>query len=269
MALVVGVAALVGATPASAQYGAQFQPQDRRAVGERYHFEIGGDFWNPTPDVSVSSESLGIGGSDISLVNDFGVEKKRFRQLNIVLRPAKKHKFRLDFTPIHYSVSDTLISRTIIFNGIAYNVGLPVSLDFKWNAYHFSYEYDFIYRERGFLGFMLQAKYTDVQIDLDAIIGHEFASAKAPIPAIGFIGRGYPLANLGVTFEVSGITVPQSLKKDWDAKYVEYKLYATFNFTNVGGVQFGYRSIDVTYLFDQDSGHFALKGPYFGGVVRF
>jgi hypothetical protein len=266
-ALAVTVAALLAAAPASAQYGRP--PQDPRAIGERYHFEISGDFWNPSPLVGISSESLGIPGSDIDLVKDFGIQKRKFKQLNIVVRPAKKHKFRFDFTPIRYSAEDAVVNRRIVFNGIAYNIGLPVTMNFKWNAYHFSYEYDFVYREKGFVGFMLQAKYTDVEVDLDALIGHEYARARAPIPAIGGIGRFYPLRNLGITFEVSGISFPQSLSDKWEAKYVEYSLYGTYNFGNAGGVQIGYRNIDVNYQFDLDSGDFNLKGPYFGGVLRF
>jgi len=268
-ALAVTVAVLLAASPAAAQYGVPPQRPDRRAIGERYHVEISGDFWSPSPLVGISSESLGIPGSDIDLVQDFGVQKRKFKQLNIVVRPAKKHKFRFDFTPIRYSAENAIVSRRLVFNGIAYNIGVPVTMDFKWNAYHFSYEYDFLYREQGFVGFMLQAKYTDVQVNLDALGAQEYARARAPVPAIGGIGRFYPHPNVGITFEVSGISFPQSLSERWDAKYVEYSLYGTINFGNAGGVQIGYRSIDVSYQFDLDSGNFNLKGPYFGGVVRF
>ena len=41
------------------------------------------------------------------------------------------------------------------------------------------------------------------------------------------------------------------------------------NFTNNFGVQVGYRSIDVMYKVDEDTGDFTLKGLYLMGVVRF
>ena len=47
-------------------------------------------FWNADPDLIISSESLGIPGDDIDLVNDLGIEDKRLREFRLVLRPATK-----------------------------------------------------------------------------------------------------------------------------------------------------------------------------------
>ena len=46
-------------------------------------------------------------------------------------------------------------------------VTLPVATDLKWKAYRFGYEWDFVYRDRGFVGVVLEAKYTDVEDDAD------------------------------------------------------------------------------------------------------
>ena len=94
------------AMPARAQY-APVQG-DQRSIGERYYVEVGADFWGPAPVGVVRSESLGIPGTDVDLVSDFGVTKRRFRQLQLFLRPAKKHKFRLVYTPIRYAADATL-----------------------------------------------------------------------------------------------------------------------------------------------------------------
>jgi len=134
------------AAPARAQYAPKGVSD--RATGETYHVEIGGYFWNPTPDISITSESLGIIGSRIDFVTDLGIEKARFRQVKVVLRPAKKHKFRFEYTPVSYHAAGTL-SRDLVFNGILYSIALPVTTDFQWNAYRFGYEWDFIYTDRG------------------------------------------------------------------------------------------------------------------------
>ncbi len=84
--------------PAEAQYAPI--GTSGRATGETYHVEIGGDLWNPTPDIVISSEALGIAGPRIDFVKRLGIEKTRFKQLKIVLRPATKHKFRFEYTPI-------------------------------------------------------------------------------------------------------------------------------------------------------------------------
>ena len=259
-------AVLLGSATARAQY-APVQA-DPRSVGERYHVEVGFDFWSPAPIGTFASESLGIPGTNVDLVTDFGVTKRRFRQLQLFVRPAKKHKFRLVYTPIRYA-ADATLTRDLIFNGILFPLSVPVSLDFKWNAWQFGYEYDFVYRERGFVGVIVEAKYTDVEASLDSIIGREYARAKAPVPAIGGIGRVYVAKNTAITFEVTGIQIPQSLAEDVDARYIEYNLYGTFNFTDNVGFRVGYRNLDVDYQIDLDSGNFQLKGWYFGGVARF
>lgn len=254
------------AAPAHAQYGAM-RASDR-ATGERYHFEIGVNFWNPTPDIVISSEALGIIGSDIDFVTDLGIEKARFRQLRAVLRPATKHKFRFEYTPISYEATSTL-TRDIVFNGILYPISLPVETDLKWRAYRFSYEWDFLYRNRGFLGLVLEAKYTDVETTLENVIDTQFVRARAPIPAIGIIGRGYILPNVSITGEFSGIRLPEGISEDYRARYYDFDLYGTINITNNVGVQVGYRSFDVYYLVDEDEGALTMKGMYFGGTVRF
>src|SRR5262249_40089413 len=83
--VVLCLSALGTANRAEAQYGAK--PHENRATGENYHVEVGAYFWNPTPDISITSESLGIIGSTIDFVNDLGIDKTRFKQLKIVGRP--------------------------------------------------------------------------------------------------------------------------------------------------------------------------------------
>ena len=53
------------------------------------------------------------------------------------------------------------------------------------------------------------------------------------------------------------------------AELYDFDIYGTVNFTDNFGVQAGYRSFDVFYRVDNDEGELRLKGPYFGGLVRF
>lgn len=254
------------AAPAHAQYGAS-RVSDR-ATGERYHFEVSANFWNPTPEIIITSEALGIPGSTIDFVGELGIEKTRFRQFRAVLRPATKHKLRFEYTPIRYEAIGNL-SRDIVFNGILYPITLPVETLLDWKAYRIGYEWDFIYRDRGFLGLVLEAKYTDVQTTLANVIDTQFVHARAPIPAIGIIGRGYLLPNVSITGEFTGFKLPEGIDEDYRARYFDFDIYGTINFTNNVGVQGGYRSFDVFYRVDDDEGALVLKGMYLGGVVRF
>ena len=237
------------------------------ATGETYHLEFSAGYWNPTPEVFITSESINIPGDEIDLVGDLGIAKKRFSDIRLVLRPGRKHKLRFSYIPIKYS-ADTILQRSFVFNGQRYNVGLPVQTELDWKAMRFGYEYDFIYRDRGFVGFILEAKYTDVKVSLASPLVFEFAEARAPIPAIGGIGRAYVLPNVSATFELTGFRLP-NFDEEYKAKYFDLDLYGTLNFTNNVGVQVGFRRLDISYVVDLDVGDLALKGPYFAGVVRF
>jgi hypothetical protein len=257
---------LLAAIPASAQYGANRGSE--RATGETYHVEVGGYFWNPTPEIFITSESLGIIGSRIDFIDDLGIEKKKLTQMRVVARPGTKHKFRFEYTPIKYDGQDVL-RRDLVFNGIRFPITVPVSTELIWRAYRFGYEWDFAYMPRGFVGMLLEAKYTDVQATLTASgIGSEFVHARAPIPAIGVIGRGYVMPNISITGEFSFFKLPD-VEEDYKGNYYDFDLYGTVNFTDNFGAQVGYRSFSVFYKIEEDEGDLKLKGLYFGGVVRF
>ena len=264
---VTAAAFLLWSVPAAAQYGAgSAQP----AVGDRYHIEAAAGWWNPQPEVVVSSESLGIPGSDIDLAADLGVEQKRIPDVRIVLRPATKHKFRFSYLPIKYS-AEAVVQREFVFNGQRYRIGLPVNTTADLTTYRFGYEYDFLYRSRGYLGVLLDVKYTNIDVQLDSPIGSEFTSQVAPIPTIGIVGRGYIVPNVSITGEVSFFKVPENLAEQLNAqgRYLDYDFYGTFNFNRNVGAQVGLRSIDVFYEQDLDSGALNFTGWYFGAVLRY
>lgn len=268
-AAAVTTSVLLTAAPALAQY----RPQtiSNPATGESYHIEFAAGFWNPTADVGIASESLGIPGTDINFKSDLGLTDQRVPQFRLVLRASKRNKFRFEFIPMNYTQSAKL-TRSIVFNGQRYDVGIPVSSTFDWKAWRFGYEFDLISRDRGYLGLVLDAKYTDVQATLTSPLTSEYAHAKAPIPAIGGILRVYPMSNVSVTAEITGASltwVPSSIRKDNAGHYADIDLYGTVNFTDYIGAQVGWRSLDLGYTVPPDNGTLKMKGLYFGAVVRY
>jgi hypothetical protein len=260
---------LVASGPAQAQY--KPRPMNDPATGERFHIEADAGFWSPSADVTVSSENFGIQGTTIDLKNDLGVTDQRFPALNLQLRPARSHHLRLQYIPIDYEGS-AQIRRDIVFNGIRYNVNTPVNTSFDWKVVRFGYQYDFIVTNRGFAGAILEAKYNDIHVELDSPFAQEFAHARAPIPAVGGIARVYVVPNISITGELTGVTdawVPESVKGNDRAHYVDLDIYGTINFTNNIGVKAGYRSLDMGYLIKSDQGSFVLKGLYFSAVLRY
>jgi len=264
LAALAALALLAVAVPAQAQFPARGDT----VVGEDYHIEASFNFWSPTPQAIVNSEALGILGTDVNLVTDLGIEKQRLNDLRLVLRPAKKHRFRISYLPMNYDAS-TNITREFVFNGLRYPPSLPVQTTAQFKAWRFGYEYDFLYRERGFLGVLFDVKYTDVNVGLLSPIGDEFTKAVAPLPTIGAVGRVYAAKNLALNGEVSYFKIPDSASEDYKGRYVDFDLYATFNPHKNFGVQAGYRSIDVFYLSKNDTGTLTFKGLYFGGTARF
>src|SRR5690348_14913022 len=212
-ALAVASLSLTLAAPARAQF--MPQPLSEPAPAETYVVEASAAFWSPSADMSLSSGGTGhlsgITGTAIDFKSDLGLVDQHFGQFKVVLRPAKKHKVRFELIPISYEQTTTL-NRQIVFNGIRYNLGIPVSSSIDWKAYRFSYEYDFLSRDRWFVGAIAEVKYTDVQASLAATFAGasdtEFAHAQAPIPALGGIARFYVAPAISVTGEVTAFKLP-------------------------------------------------------------
>jgi hypothetical protein len=257
--------ALTAPASASAQPSMTLDP----AVSEDYIVEFGAFVWKPNPEMILRTETLNIVGTSIDLVEDLGMEKGNLPDFRFILRPIRKHKLRISHVPIHYS-AESVLDRTIVFDGTVYRVGLPVISDFEWKAWRFGYEYDFIARDRGYVGVIFEAKYTDVKLDIASLALSETIEARAPIPAVGGTFRVYPAPFAAITGEITGIKLPGSLTDgDDSAEYLDWDLYATVNFTRNVAVQLGYRTLNVSYRFDEEFGDFEVRGVYFGAVARF
>ncbi|MGH9387506.1 MAG: hypothetical protein ACRD2N_24865 [Vicinamibacterales bacterium] len=266
---IVGIS-LLAVAGLTSDASAQYRPAGPPTVGDAYHIEAAYGWWNAEPQLIINSEALGIIGSDIDLIQDLGIAKKRLRKFNLTLRPGTKHKFRFEYVPITYE-ADTVLRRSFVFNGQQYNVGLPVQTVAQFKTSRFGYEYDFLYMKRGFAGVLLDVKYTDVNVELRSPLRSqpEFTKAVAPIPTIGFVGRGYVAPNVSITGELSFFRVPDNVSDEFDGSYTDFDLYSTFNFNRYVGAQVGFRTVSVSYLVDLDQGELKFKGLYFGGVIRY
>ena len=265
-AAVASAALVAWAVPAAAQ----FAPPSERPSAETYNVEAAASLWNASPTLVVSSESLGIPGDNVDLVTDLGIAQKRINELRLVLRPGIKHKFRFNYLPMKYD-AQAVVQREFTFNGLRYRVGVPVNTTADLTTYRFGYEYDFLYRDWGYVGVLFDLKYTDVEVVLDSPLGNEFTAQVAPIPTAGIVGRGYLVPNVSITGEVSFFKVPDNLGEQFGGggRYFDYDFYGTFNFNRFVAAQIGLRSVDVEYFQDLDSGNLRFTGWYFGGVIRY
>ena len=189
------------------------------------------------PTLVVRSEALTRRGS----ADDRPRGGSRVRQISNSARsrpyydPAKKHKFRFEYTPISFEepdarpAADDRLQRPAIHRRRCRwrprSSGTPTGSGTSTTC---------IYQDRGFFGILLEAKYTDVEATLrQNVLGlEEFARARAPIPSIGAIGRVYVVPNISITGEISGFKLPESINEDYKAHYIDFDLYGIVNFTD-------------------------------------
>ena len=218
------------------------------------------NFWKPTPEPIIRSEALGILGSDIDLVTDLGIESKWLKDFGVVLRPGRKHRFRIDYLPLNYEAEATL-SREFVFNGLRYPVGLPVSTTAKFNTWRFGYEYDFLYTSRGFLGVLFDAKLTDIDVGLNSPIGDEFSQAAGADsddrrrgPRLRHAGTSPSTARSATSrFPTASSTTTRAATSTTTSP-------PSSTCTGTAAVQLGYRSIDVFYERRARRRHAELQG---------
>lgn len=225
--------------------------------------------WTPTPELTLQSGELtsatGIGTVDF--VQEFGIEKKTFPEFRLVA--GGSHKLRLSYVPVRYD-AEAIIRRTITFRGQVFNVGAPASTNINWNIFRFGYEWDFVSREQGFVGAIVEAKYNtmDAGIESPLLVRAVETEQKALIPTFGVAGRGYVHPNVAIGGEFTGLSLDLD-ERDFEGEAMDFDFYGFVTFGPHVGVQGGYRSVKVEYDIDDDIGDLKLKGLYIGGIVKF
>lgn len=222
--------------------------------------DIGMRFWKPTPELMLSS-----GDVTVDFVQDFGLEEEWFREYRGTI--GRRQKFRVNFVRFEYD-AETIIERTIVFQGREFTIGVPVAANAKWDQWTLGYEWDFVSRPGGFLGLLTDFRYNKVVASLDSFLLSSAASTEvsAPAPAFGFIGRGYIGDWASITGEFTGITLGFDA---FDGDTYDLDIYGTAHFGPHFGISGGYRALDIHYEVDEDVGDLKMKGPYVGAVVSF
>jgi hypothetical protein len=229
---------------------------------ESFGFEGSLIFWKPSPEIVLTSGTL---GTPVDFINTFAVEDKRHRSFRTVAKGGK-HKVRFSRENIKYDATATL-TQTIRFQGQTYTVGVPTTAELDWHLTRIGYEYDPFAGPRGFVGVVFDLKYNKMKAQLAAPgVTTEIFEHTIPVPTIGGIARGYLGQYISFTGELTGFKVNRS---DFVAKFFDFDLYGTANLGRNLGLQYGYRSVTVNYDIETDAGDLKLKGPYFGFLVRF
>ncbi len=272
---VAAAAAVLVGWLAPAEAHAQFRAPDGgfEAVGERYHVEVAGTFWTPALSGRIASDSLDVIGNAIDFADDLGYDRSHLREFRGVLRPTRRVRLRIQYTPVRYA-AETSFDREITFGGTPFPVSVPIVSDFTWTVLRGGFEYDFLYTPRGFLGLLLEARHT--QLEARLATNTPFFSpaleaqvlAKAPLPAIGVVGRAYVLPNVALNVEVSGFRVPR-IDDELEATYFDWDVHGTVNLNRFVGVQVGWRRMSTFLSTTDDEGDLKFAGLWFGGALRY
>ncbi len=233
---------------------------------EDHVVELGVMSWTPSPELSIWADARpGSTVGPVDFVQEFGIEDKMFPEFRAAI--GRSHKLRLSYVTFEYAEEAT-IQRTFTFQSRTFTVGAPATADVKWDLWKFGYEWDFVSRDRGFFGLIADVKYNAIDASVDSPVLRSTATADvaAPVPTIGVIGRGYVLPTVAITGEFTALSISRD---EFEAKFIDFDINGTVSFGRHLGAQAGYRSVEVHYLNDGNAGDLKMRGPYFGGVLRF
>ena len=253
-------------TVAAAQVNRPKGP-DTPAMGENYRVEMAYAWWKPDVGGAVTSDRLDVIGSRVDLVNDLGFGAARFKDVRITVKPGRKHKLRFQYTPLAYN-AEGVLTRDITYAGKTFAASLPIASTLGWKVWRIGYEWDVIYKPRGFVGVLFEARKTELSAALQSLLAEGSFVAQAPLPAIGVVARAYPLPDLAINFEMSGLKIP-AIDEKYEGNYTDLELSGTVNITNNLGVSVGWRRLNTSLRVEQDFGELKFKGLWFGGAVRF
>lgn len=232
---------------------AQFVPQPALVEPEQFNAEMGLVFWKPAPELVISTGAFAPFGGTVDFVNTFHLEKERFREYRFVTKAGRKHKLR--FSKVEFK-----------YEGDAIVQGAPAATNVQWELWRGGYEYDILLRSHGFIGFVTELKYNDIDATLTRAGQSIVTEQHVWVPTIGGIARGYLGDYISLTGEFTFMNINGT---EFRGKLQDFDVYGIAHLGKTLGIQYGYRSVHIDYLVDDDAGDLRMKGPYFGGLLRF
>jgi len=247
---------------------AQSRPgKDRPVLGEKYRLELSYAYWKPALQGSVTSDRLDLIGSRVDLVSDLNFGEARFKDWRVTLKPGRKHKLRFQYTPLTYT-AEGVLTREITYAGKTFAASLPINSSLEWKVWRFGYEWDFLYKPRGYVGVYMEVRKTQLSAALQSLVAEGSFAAEAPLPAIGIVTRVNPLPDLALNFEWTGLKAPH-ISDRYSGQYYDMEFSGTVNVTNNIGITAGWRRLDMDLRIDRDFGDLRFAGFWFGGAIRY
>jgi len=180
--------------PASGSVAVPAVAQD---APDRYKLKIDGAWWYVDP-----SGTINVHGGDVDLQKDLNFSSCSSFTGSLDWRFTRRQHLLVSASPSDYSGAG-VASRQFVFQGNTITAGAAVNTTLSTISVSPGYEFDFIQRDRGHLGFEVLANLVHVNANLNAtgvITKPDRTSSAsysgsgsvfAPLPVIGLIGRYY------------------------------------------------------------------------------
>jgi hypothetical protein len=268
--------ALTPAPATAAQATSTSEPSE--AIGERYHVELSVGAWFTMPSTALFSDSevvtsgttsTTVNGTSIDFKKQLGLNNKTFPGGHLTIRLAPKHKLLGEFIPINYKQSATLTG-DIITSGQTYLSGQPVQSELRWNEWNAGYEYDLMTSPSGYLGAVIAVTRLNVAGGLANGAQSGTATVNIVMPGLGATGRYYVRPQVSLTGGLLAFYLPGGATST-HGHSIQIDGYATVNASKYVGVQAGYRSFIMSYVWESplNSSSMTIGGPYLGGTLHF
>jgi hypothetical protein len=195
VAIVSGAALL--AAPAHAQ----------RAPAEDYTLRAEYLWWSPGPSGQLQKGLGDEPGTLLDARDDLGLGEAGANLARATFRLGGSWKLRGAWSPLDFR-GDVLAPRSFAYGTTAVRAGDQVITALKGNYVTGELEWDFVERERGFLGFLFGVKYFDVDtllLNVDAS-SRVAETERLPIPVLGLAGRAYVHPRVSLEVELSGLS---------------------------------------------------------------
>ena len=238
--------------------------QSDQPLGEQFTVEFGVMWWRPSPALTIQTGALAEEGfAQFDLAEELGFTDVWSSDYRITVKTGRAHRIRFGYTPLRYDQGGPL-SRAIFFGDEVFTGN--AAADIRWDIWRFGYAWDFLRRDRGALGLLVELKYNDVRAEVRSRGRGELAEATAPVPTVGLIGRGHPHPRVTISGEFAALKIPGD---SLEATFIDIDFSAAVSITRNLGVQAGYRAVTADYLVDDDRGDLSMKGLYVGFLSRF
>jgi hypothetical protein len=177
-------------------------------AAEKYTVRLEYLLWSPQPSGQLQKGLGDVEGTLLDAEADLGLGEGGANALRGTLRLGGSWKLRGSWSPLEFR-GDVTAGQPFVYGTTVVRAGDRVLTSLLGNYVTAELEWDFVERQRGFLGLLVGVKYFDVDAALvnGATSSRVLETERLPIPVVGLAGRAYLHRRLSVEGELSGLTV--------------------------------------------------------------